>query len=326
MAKGAGRDESIDALKFYAMGLVVMMHEFNLVPAFKRLPHASTVVDVLWAFSMPLFALLSGLVLWGREGHHPVRFLWRKAQALVVPYIVWISLELPIRQFVFHMKGYEPSDWLPRLAWALIDVSRGIQMWFLIALFWVFVVFVLLRLVSTSRWWLAATAVALSQVPRFWPDAPWTVSKVCWLYLFLVIGYLIASERERLSPFAWPAMIAGFIAFPVFVAFDASVPKELTALAGIGASWAVYRVLPKRSVAIQAHWGRLSLGIYGAQMLVLPFLVFGDGYLGVALSWSATMAACVVISLLLERWAPTRAVLLGQWPRPKPRAEAAATA
>lgn len=318
---GSERNEIVDALKFFAMGTVVMMHEFNLVPAFKHLPHASTVVDVLWSFAMPLFALLSGFVLWGREGHAPLRFIWRKGLALVVPYLAWIAIELPVRHFVFGMKGYQPAEWVPRLGLSLVDVGKGMQMWFLIALFWVFVLFVLARLVSRSQWWMGASALAVALVPLVWTTVPWTVSKVCWLYLFFIAGYLVAAHRERFERIEMPIAAAGMLSFPLLLAADQRFLSVALAFAGIAASWGVYRMLPAAALAPQARWGRLSLGIYGAQMVVLPFLVFGEGYVGVALSWTATMVVTVVVSLVLERWTPTRAVLLGQWPRPsRPKA------
>lgn len=322
MSRGQ-RNELIDALKFFAMGTVVMQHELNLVASFKRLEHARTVLDALVAFAMPLFALLSGFVLWGREGSHPARFLWRKSLALVVPYLAWMAVEMPIRHWVFGWDHYAPSDWLPRLGRALIDTGQGMQMWFLIVLFYIFVAFVALRAVSRSQWWFAAAAAGSALAYLAVPDLPRTLTKFFWLLPFFLTGYLIAAHRERLARYAVPVSLAGAVLFPLSFlgsragGLVATVPGTvfLTAAAGIAASFGLYAIQPNPLVVRQAGWGRLSLGIYGSQMVALPFLVFGQGWTGVFVSLAATMVVTVVVSLGLERFSATRAVFLGQWPR-----------
>jgi hypothetical protein len=48
---------------------------------------------------------------------------------------------------------------------------------------------------------------------------------------------------------------------------------------------------------------------------VLPHVVVGRGWVGVALSLLFVMAASLTIALVLERWRLTKAVFLGSWPR-----------
>jgi len=65
--------------------------------------------------------------------------------------------------------------------------------------------------------------------------------------------------------------------------------------------------------------------VYGAQMVVLPYLIVGSGWVGALASWALVLAASCVVAFGLERWSVTRAVFSGRWPRPKAKTERGAT-
>lgn len=307
-ARLAGRNDLIDALKLYAMGLVVLTHVLGLRPEFHDL--APRVVDIMVTFNMPLFTFLSGYVLYGREGAAPVRFIRGKALALLVPYLAWILVELPIRH-------YPPSAWLPRLGRALIDPHAGMQMWFLWLLFWLFVVFTLVRLVSRDDRWLAAVAVAIGATLLLGTTTVFGLDKIAWLYPFFILGYLMAKHRVRLAPLESWVAIGSVVTFPALLMWapPGVGVRFLTALAGVGASWAIFRLLPAHLQSRMGFVGQKTLGLYGWQMVVLPFLIVGTGWLGATVSWTLVMVVAALLTLVLERSAFTRAVFLGQWPR-----------
>jgi hypothetical protein len=94
-----------------------------------------------------------------------------------------------------------------------------------------------------------------------------------------------------------------------------AVPAFATAIAGISACWALYRLLPKPLISAQAWVGRKTLGIYGGQMVLLPYLVVGAGWPGVIASEVLVMAGATLLAWALGFTAFTRAAFLGQWPK-----------
>jgi len=291
--------------------MVVATHVLGLRSEFNTM--APWLVDGMVAFNMPLFAFLSGWVLVGREGSHPLRFVRGKALALIVPYLAWVAIELPLRRVA-------PADLLPRLGAALIDPHMGLQMWFLPVLFWMFVIFAAGRAVSRSSVWTGALALGVGALLLFPIPRVLGLDKIALLYPFLVGGYLVSMYRDSLDFRVVGLALAGMIVVlgAMVLSGDAVVAGRFAAgMAGLGGAGALYAVLPRRLLDAQAWIGRRTLGVYGAQMVVLPYLIVGSGWAGAAASWTAVMVASSAIAVGLERWAPTRAMFLGRWPRPK---------
>ncbi len=86
-------------------------------------------------------------------------------------------------------------------------------------------------------------------------------------------------------------------------------------MGGIAASWAVFRLQPSGLIGAQAWVGQKTLGIYGAQMLVLPYVMVGSGWPGAILSEITVMTTATLIAWALGLNTVTRALFLGQWPR-----------
>ena len=186
------------------MALVILTHVLRLRREFIHL--SPDLLRIIVSFNMPLFALLSGWVLAGREGKSPLRFMKGKALGLLVPYLAWIAVEMPLR----HVP---PSGYLARLWHALLNPMYGMQMWFLWALFWMFAVFTLGRVVSRSDWWTAALAVAVGCVALFIPGGANGLNRVSWLYPYLIVGYLASKHRATLRRFDAPVTVGAAIAF-----------------------------------------------------------------------------------------------------------------
>lgn len=307
-ARTSGRNYLIDALKLFAMGMVVLTHVLGLRPEFRTL--SPETVAAMVTFNMPLFTALSGFVLFGREGTDPRRFLRGKAMALLVPYLAWIAVELPLR-------GYPPSTWLPRLLGALLDPHLGLQMWFLWLLFWLFVIFTVMRFVSRDDRWLAAGATAAGATLFVGTTTTFGLDKMAWLYPFFILGYLLAKHRAALMRHDTAVTVASLIALPLLLwaGWDGVVVRFATALAGMGVAWGLFRLLPGRVLAPLGRVGQKTLGMYGWQMVVLPYLIVGAGWTGALTSWALVMTVATLLTLVLERFAFTSAVFLGSWPR-----------
>lgn len=300
----SGRDERVDAVRFFAMGLVVLTHLLNLRWEFKTL--APWLVESMLAFNMPLFAFVSGYVLSGREGSDPLRFLRGKALALLVPYFAWVAVEMPLRNL-------GPGQWAGRLFQAATDPRAGFQMWFLWVLFLLFAAFMLVRMVSRSDGVLAVTAGGSMLTSIALGGVVTGLEKSIWLYPFFCLGFLVAERGlpARARPWMFAAGGAG-----LFVALRLLEPSGraaafFVATAGVFAVWGAYHCVSERLIRPQAWAGRRTMGLYGGQMVVLPFLVIGTGWTGLSVSWVAVVGAALVLTLVLERSAVTRLLFLG---------------
>ena len=304
---GGPRDHYIDALKCIAIALVIATHILGLRREFQGV--APWAYDFIVSFNMPLFTILSGWVLAGREGKHPGQFLWRKLLALYVPYFAWIAVEAPFRKVTL-------AGMPARLLEALLNPHAGMQMWFLAVLFWMFVIFTVGRLVSRSLVWTGALAVAVGAIGLLPRITVMGLDKIVWLYPFFILGYLMASARGERRSLAWIG--AGTLA--TLAAYALVGGSKLAVLYAVGLALsalvaALYKLLPKRAIEAQAWLGRRTLGVYGAQMVVLPFLIVGAGWTGALASWALVLAGATALAFALEHTRITRGVFLGQWPK-----------
>lgn len=304
----ADRNVLIDALRFVAIALVVLTHVLNLRPEFRDL--APWLVRAMMSFNMPLFAFVSGFVLVGREGTHPLRFIKGKALALLVPYFAWITVEMPLR----HIRlGDAPA----RLVRAAYDPLAGFQMWFLLVLFAAFSVFALVRVLSTHDSVTAVVAVGIGLLPLLPIPPSNLLARLCWLYPFLVTGYLVSRHRSKLVRWDVLAAVGGLVAFPLLFlsGWDGVVYRFAIGTAGMAALWGLFRLLPVGWLEPLGQLGRRTIGVYGWQMVILPYLVVGAGWWGAAATWVLVTTVAVLLTLALEQSAFTRAVFLGRWPR-----------
>lgn len=325
LSRQGGRDERVDAVRFFAIGLVVLTHLLNLRWEFKTL--APWMVESMLAFNMPLFAFVSGHVLSGREGADPLKFLRGKAQALLVPYFAWVAVEMPLRNL-------EPEQWGARLLQAVADPRAGFQMWFLWVLFLLFTIFVLVRMFGRSDGVLAVTAAGSVLASVLSGGVVTGVEKVMWLYPFFCFGFLVAERGllARVQP--WMLAMGGAGVFVVLRLLEppGGAAAFLTATAGVLAVWGAYHSVSEGLIRPQAWAGRRTMGVYGGQMVILPFLIMGTGWAGVSASWVAVVSAALILTLALERSAVTRALFLGaglrrrdcRWKHLKARGQAAA--
>lgn len=302
------RNRLVDSLRFVAIEMVVLTHVLNLRWEFKDL--APWLVRAMMAFNMPLFAFVSGYVLVGREGHSTLKFVRGKALALLVPYFAWIIVELPLREVPL-------SDWAERLLRAAIDPSAGFQMWFLQVLFVAMTVFALARAVNTSLAFTAAVGAIIAFLPLLPVPHTNLFNRLCWLYPFVVLGYLAGRNREWLRRWDTVAALAGIVLFPlVMMSGWTGVGFRLTAgILGSLALWGIMRHAPETAHGVLGRLGQRTLGVYGWQMVVLPFLIVGSGWPGALTSWALVSVAALLLTLVLEQTTFTRAVFLGRWPR-----------
>jgi len=103
--------------------------------------------DWIYSFHMPAFFLISGLFAM-HSAQRPVRdFIVRKIRTIAYPYLVWSVLQSSLQLL---MKG-STTNTLTITDILRIPIYPQMQFWFLYALFFIFLFFILLKQLTTSR-------------------------------------------------------------------------------------------------------------------------------------------------------------------------------
>jgi len=347
------RDTRIDALRGLAIVLVVAGHA--AINASVAAPGADTLVlggnpvartvalswfvNGIYTFHMPLFAFVSGVVTFGREGT-PARLLSRRAVNLLVPYASW----LVIYSLLF---AGGTANALKNVALGLVSSSASNELWFLYALFECFLVFTVVRVVHRSQTLLigsALLAMAALQVTKVNGMELLFVPDFLRIYPAFVAGYLTARHAEWLVARRWaliPICLTAFFAvavitFPYFFSERSTVSRLIRHLpsglprralvmfrrsaptiTGVTASIGLYLMatfLGDKVCAPLAWFGRMSLGIYAAHGIALALLTRA-GVTQPLLLGFVTLGAAAGATALLTPIPGLNLLLLGKWPR-----------
>ncbi|MDR3686262.1 MAG: acyltransferase family protein [Coriobacteriia bacterium] len=350
------RDNSVDALRGLAIALVVLGHAIldsaavlhggpgmiDMGPFWIPLATAwSLPLNVLYSFHMPLFAFVSGLVMWPPRGRSLAEGIASRARSLLVPYFAWFVILYATNWSPHPSGGFGP---------ALLDALLGRDgLWFLYALFVSTAVVLCLERVARPRWVLslaALVAIACSSGFAFAVPNVLYLSDVLWIFPFVVLGYLMGPFKSHVIEHGRLVAASGFVVFmplfamryPVEVASLQPI-NRLTALLGrsapggttpgltvsslsvllpyacgcaaVVALYGLYLGRTGTAIDIQAWLGRKSLGIYAMHGPVVWWLA-SHGVRDVAVLTSVSLGLCVLATALLERIPLLQAVLLGQ--------------
>jgi len=140
-------------------------------------------LNLLYSFHMPLFAFVSGIVMWPPRGRSVAQGVMSRARSLLVPYIAWFVI-----LYATHWSPHPQGGFGP----ALVDALLGRDgLWFLYALFVCSAVVLWLERVPHSRWVLSAAALVALASSSGWAFAVPNVlylSGVLWIFPFVVLG------------------------------------------------------------------------------------------------------------------------------------------
>jgi len=354
-ASGAprARDASVDALRGLAIILVVLGHAIldagavlhggprmvNMGPFWIPLSTASSVpLSLLYSFHMPLFAFVSGLVMWSPR-ERPLRHgISSRARGLLVPYMAWFLILYAINWSPHPAGGFGS---------ALLDalVGRG-GLWYLYALFVCTAVVLCLAKSPGSRFALPASALVAVAFSTGWlfavPDVLY-LSWVFWIYPFVVLGYLVGPLRAQVLDRRWLVAAVGLVAFlPLFyLRYPVHVPRlqpinRISAMSG-AASVVAGHVLPFLAAMLpyacasaavlalvgaylgrggwvieaQAWLGRRSLGIYAMHGVFMWWFASHGLKDAVALTL-VSLGLSALATTVLERVPVVGRLLLGQ--------------
>jgi len=327
----SSRVMSIDAARGVAIALVVLTH------ATLRSLGQPAAEQLLWyqaivAFDMPLFMFVAGFLLF-RPATLRVGALTRsRALSLLVPYFVWMAINCATDAIV------APAAAGQRLLQGLVDPRVG-GPWFLYVLFECIVIFALLTKVSTSSWWLVGSTLALALALTLLGPRDGTFlgkSDLQFLLPFVALGFAYAKARPtwRVSDTALAAsallVFAGLCVLTLVPSVDAAwraaiaqsglpglagealsrLLRYATGLSGVLAVFAAVPLLQGWFLRVPAFLGITSLGIYVLHSTFLVLLLSVPG-MPILVAVVAALGLSVGAFLVLERWAPTRRLLLG---------------
>ena len=311
------RDESIDALRGLAIALVVAGHAIpfaglSLVggPGFVKVDTnywvpLRTATDLsfnlIYAFHMPLFAFVSGLVFWPPRDASLHAQIAARTRGLLVPYFSWLVVLFVLAVVVPATTLVPPKTFESVVVDAL--VGRGGLLWYLYALFICATVVIGLSHVRRFPWLLPASAllaVLLRALPL--PNVLY-LSQVLWIYPFVVLGYLLRPMNAWVMNrrVAVSAIASGVFGGLFYLWYPQQVPSlepigslavamhergirgglalsmvlpYLCASAAILALYAIFAGRRGRAIDLQAWFGRKSLGVYAIHAPVLGLLLY----------------------------------------------------
>ena len=278
----------LDTAKGLAIMLVVLGH-VSFLPA--------PVLGVIYAFHMPLFFFLSGILLF-RKREPFVPFLKKKVRTLIVPYYLFLLLQVAVLAPTAALGFHHAGAYLPGVG----ALAGGSELWFLFALF-----FVEMLLFLPAQWLsreqlaigggiilaLAIVAFRHNDVTGAVPfdgthgsTLPYSLDILFLGGFFVVLGMAIGRWLlERKIP-VWVAVLAlavavvcGVMNYHICGSYHVEIIESfignpvlflLTASGAILCFVAICQRLPDGRLL---GWcGRLSLAIYAVHWIVVPFV------------------------------------------------------
>ena len=154
------RTEYLDITKGLLITLVVFGHAWRAIYNNNILHDADLyhMVDSwIYAFHMPAFFFLAGLFALQSAKRTPRQFIERKIQTIAYPYLVWSVLQSSLQ---LAMAGKTTST-ISAMDILKIPITPVMQYWFLYALFFIFLFFILLKQLTCSRTIFLGTGIIL---------------------------------------------------------------------------------------------------------------------------------------------------------------------
>lgn len=340
------RDNSIDALKGLAIVLVVAGHSLGRVAeAFRPedidvllLAAPAFAFRFIYSFHMPLFAFVSGLVLWPPRDRPLGAQIMRRARGLLIPYFGWFLAFW----VVALLTPPAPAEGFGA-AVANVAVGEKYYLWYLYALFISTVLLALLVAAPRTRITLPVSSLVLiiwaSELVLPVPNVLF-LSSVVWIYPFVVFGYLMAPHKPWVVLHRRSIVVTGavaflplfFLRFPVFAPGLPPIEFLVSGMQGAGQTTGVildvllrYACASAAVVALFALFigregrivralvwpGTLSLGIYAIHDPALTWLS-KVGISNVLILFVVSLGVSVLLTALLRKAPLANRILLGE--------------
>jgi fucose 4-O-acetylase-like acetyltransferase len=275
--KPQGRDQALDVAKGFGIVLVVLGHCLDGLVAGNYFPSnvlwPTLAIYAIYAFHMPLFFVVSGLLASGK--HRPAgTTITRLLPTIVWPYVLWSVVQWGV---MWYLSRYTTSKvtvaQLLRIPWVPI-----VPYWFLYALFFCHVLYLIMRKRGPLTQMVVATALFLG--PQFWDvflakHEMGVILQIVRGFFFFTLGVVTATQIKQLG--RWAAIVATMLfAALAVVHYQAQLTGPMAgilltpvAVAGIVATlgWSrdlaeAHGALVERLTGMLAFFGRYSMSIY----------------------------------------------------------------
>lgn len=328
----AERIEWIDYARGFGMILVVIVHNLTGMVAARLAvpPFAFEFTRLAFSFFLPLFFFLSGLFT-ERSLQRGIRpFLQAKVSTVLYPFVVWTLIQGSLQSFMSRYVVH---------AVTLGEILRNMfthpvaQLWFLEALFLMFVGYALGRHVGMNPVLITLIAVVLSvvayAVPQEFPN------HVLWNFLFLCLGTLLRENVMRLVGSLTLrtlllAVLVGIVVHASLLGYfhwnsEHTVFSYVYAVLGIGWTIAGSEYLAReRKLQWLQSVGRYSMAILLMHIIVLNgmrLVLYRVARLDPRFLFSVPEVVCgiflpIAVTILLERY---HGKWLLEWPRARSR-------
>ena len=307
---GAPRLEFIDALRGFAIVLVVLGHALQYT---LESSDANPLYRLIYSFHMPLFMFISGFVYSGgkRSGTAELR---SKSQALLVPFFAWLPMT-----FAWMQLGPAPLSLQVFVGQIIASPDAG-GLWFLWVLFLINLIMIAARALIRTRpqfgAWCLWALLNLIVLERPHSDLL-GVKLLCWHLPFFLVGLafrdtngtrsfhpaviLICIAAYLFLFLSW-TRISGLSAHPlsgdlhsVLALLKLRLFNYATAFLAIFAVFGIFSMATKNTLATMPlpGIGRISLEIYVTHIYFIAMAVSATA----AFVWPTTMRVFVVFAV-----------------------------
>lgn len=259
------RNQYVDALKGYAILLVVIGHAIQRTAGFGYWPfqEMSPYVPFSGYVTMPLFFVVSGFLLYGRVRKPLLPWLGIKTRQILLPWASWTLLYYFVIRDKFVPTAYSLPGYLRS---QILNPS----LWYLTVLSMCYVVLALGF--GIDDWSLPLLGVAIVLVP--WPR----LVQLQWFWWWFILGYFIGRFQGRVVPLrfaGWVSGLALYVAGMVLLGQNVDLGARAAMALGAGltgtlATWLLCKTPLMRPLA---YMGVHSLEIYVGQFLFVQLLV-----------------------------------------------------
>lgn len=185
---------SFDIAKAICIILVVIGH---YVPDYSPTWYMGT-HDVIYTFHMPLFMFASGYIYIATKKDIPYKkFIWKKVKRLMVPYLSVSAIVITIKMLTEgHAFVENPVTWMSYVKMFYLP-EAGYFLWFIWALWWMFVIVPLFK-TRQMRLGLFALTIILHYIPSFLPET-FCLRQFQDMLVFFMLGVACSDWKQEIS-------------------------------------------------------------------------------------------------------------------------------
>lgn len=154
--------------------------------------------DVIYTFHMPLFMFASGFIYMATKKDIPYKdFLLKKVKRLMVPYLSISAIVITIKLLTEgHAYVENPVTWISYVKMLYLP-EAGYFLWFIWALWWMFVISPLFK-TKQMRLGLIVLAIVLHYIPNFLPEV-FCLRQFQGMLVYFMLGVVCYDWKQQIS-------------------------------------------------------------------------------------------------------------------------------